>query len=651
MIKARRLCLVGAWASVVLAVPVAWGQASAPSPASAAPSSAPQSPAPAAGESPAPPAAPASEAPVDASPADPQPPEAEVVPLPTGKDCAAPAPCDWLASLSSLELASVRRALAKYQLVVEPSPWGKTVGHIWSHNDDVFAERGFLQFFNLFHITSKPAVVAREVVLVRGQAWDGDQADETARRLRDPVFSSVAVVLPVRGQAPGTVDVLVVTRDIWSLRFNTNYRYQNSSLTFLAISISENNLLGRRKLLSLAYDMDQGQVGIGPLFLDKNLLGRHLDVRARVAGLFSRDELLDDGTFASEGSESSIDVSRPLWNLSEKWGAGVSFSHRFAVERSFRGAGLRTYDNPDTAENEQAPWRYDQRRWALSASAVRQFGSTVKHRLGAGYAIESQRPSVPDDFVDDEVLRAAFARDVLPRTERTSLPFLSYGLFRPRYRTLRNVATYDLAEDVQLGLDLDASVGVGVVFLGSDNAFARGSLSASYAVPLAADGALRVFASLAGRLDGGRFIDNVSTAELRLVSPSLAGWGRVVAEARGFTRWSETQNRFFTIGSDNGLRGFSIGEFVGQRKLALQVEGRSRPWQLAFFRVGGVVFYDAGGAAASLGTMRLHHDVGVGARLLIPQLSRELMRFDFAFPLDGASAGRVRFLAGFRSEF
>lgn len=634
------MSLVSAWA-VVLATPAAWGQASAP-PAAPAPSAAPAEvaspPSPAPQEEAVPPPRPAE-------------PEAAVPVLPAGKDCAAPAPCDWLATLSSLELSSVRRALGKYQLVVEPSPWGKTIGRIWSHNDDVFAERGFLQFFNLFHVTSKPAVVAREVVLVRGQPWDGDKAEETARRLRDPVFSSVAVVLPVRGEAPGTVDVLVVTRDIWSLRFNTNYRYQNSSLTFLAISISENNLLGRRKLLSVAYDMDQGQVGIGPLFLDKNLLGRHLDVRARVAGLFSRDELLDDGRFASEGSESAIDVARPLWNLGEKWGGGVSFSHRFAVERSFRGAGLRTYDNPDTTEDEQAPWRYDQRRWALSASLVRQLGGAVKHRLGAGYAIESQRPSVPDDFVGDEVLRAAFARDVLPRTERTSLPFVSYGMFRPRYRTLRNVATYDLAEDVQLGLDLDASLGVGVVLLGSDNAFARGAVSASYAVPLARDGALRVYASLAGRLDGGRFIDNVSTAEVRLVSPSLAGWGRVVAEARGFSRWSETQNRFFTIGSDNGLRGFSIGEFAGQRKVALQVEGRSRPWPLAFFRVGGVLFYDAGGAAASLGVMRLHHDVGVGARLLIPQLSRELMRFDFAVPLDGPSAGRVRFLAGFRSEF
>jgi hypothetical protein len=569
----------------------------------------------------------------------------------TGRDCFEPAPCDWLGNLGSLELASVLRALSARGLVVEPLPWGRPVGRILVHNDDVFAEPGFLQVFNYFHVTSKEDVVAREVILRRGQPWDQAQAEETARRLRDPVFTSVAVILPVRGQQPDTVDVLVVTRDIWSLRFNTNYSYQDSSLTFLAVSISENNFLGRRKVLSVAYDMDQGQVGIGPLFLDKNLLGRHLEVQTRVAGLFSRERLLDEGRFVSEGSESSVAVSRPLWNLGETWGAGVSFSHRFAIERSFRGAALRSYDNPDTQEKETVPWRYDLRRWALSASAVRQYGASLKHRIGAGYAIESQRPSLVDDFVGDPDVAAAFARDVLPRSERTSLPFLSYGLLMPRYQTLRNVSTYDLAEDAQLGVTGDASIGAGLGLLGSDNTFLRASMSASYAHGFGEDGIARISASLAGRFDGGEFIDNVASGELRLISPSLARSARIVAELRYFTRWKETQNRFFTIGSDNGLRGFSIGEFVGQRKVAAQIEARSRPWRLAFFRVGGVLFYDAGGAANSLRTIELHHNAGIGLRALIPQLSRELMRFDFAFPLDGAGRGTVRFLAGFRSEF
>ena len=194
-------------------------------------------------------------------------------------------------------------------------------------------------------------------------------------------------------------------------------------------------------------------------------------------------------------------------------------------------------------------------------------------------------------------------------------------------------------------------MGAGLRFLGSDNSFLRGSMGAGYTQPLGPDGHVRLSASVGGRLDGGELIDNSAAAELRLVAPTLRRLVRVVAELRLFTLWDETQNRFFTIGSDNGLRGFSIGEFVGQRKVALQLEARSRPWRLAFFRFGGVLFYDAGGAAGSFGTMDLHHDIGIGLRALIPQLSRELMRFDFAFPLDGSGRGKPRFIAGFRSEF
>ncbi len=47
----------------------------------------------------------------------------------------------------------------------------------------------------------------------------------------------------------------------------------------------------------------------------------------------------------------------------------------------------------------------------------------------------------------------------------------------------------------------------------------------------------------------------------------------------------------------------------------------------------------------------MHQDIGVGLRFLVPQLSRDLFRFDFAFPLDGPAAGTLRFIGGFESVF
>ena len=52
--------------------------------------------------------------------------------------------------------------------------------------------------------------------------------------------------------------------------------------------------------------------------------------------------------------------------------------------------------------------------------------------------------------------------------------------------------------------------------------------------------------------------------------------------------------------------------------------------------------------------MKLYNDIGIGVRMLIPQTSRELFRFDLAFPLQSAPnnpALHPHFIAGFQSYF
>jgi hypothetical protein len=117
---------------------------------------------------------------------------------------------------------------------------------------------------------------------VAGELWDQDRVDESARRLRDPLWSSVVIAFPVKSRDPTKVDLLVITRDVWSIRLNTKYTYQQGKLTDLAISVSENNFLGYRNVVAGALTMDQGALAIGPLFIDKNLAGQHLDLRVRV---------------------------------------------------------------------------------------------------------------------------------------------------------------------------------------------------------------------------------------------------------------------------------------------------------------------------------------------------------------------------------
>jgi len=241
---------------------------------------------------------------------------------------------------------------------------------------------------------------------------------------------------------PGDVPpLLVVPRDIWSLRMNSHFEVQESLLTQLSLSLSENNFLGLRKQLALVFSMDQGAYRLGPQFVDKNIAGTRLQLVTRAGVIFSRatDEL--------EGSHSATSLSYPLWSLRREWGAAITVSHFDSVVRSFRGAGLRTYDVPATPEVEAIPWVYDHRTFDLEAGVTRAFGVRVKHLVTTGYQMTVRRPSVTEDFPGDATAQQAFEQDVLPRSERTSALFLRGSFAINDYVTYRNVNSFDLPEE------------------------------------------------------------------------------------------------------------------------------------------------------------------------------------------------------------
>jgi hypothetical protein len=591
------------------------------------------------------------------------------------------ASCDWVATFSPLERASIVRALERRGFTIDPAPWGKTIAQVHIYNEHVFAEENWLQFFNYFHARTRERAVRDELTIREGDAWNDELVAESARRLRDPLYSSVIALIPVKSRQPGQVDLLVVTRDVWSLRLNTQYQYLSppGTLTSLSISISENNFFGNRDVLAATMRMDLGAIAVGPLFIDKNVLGTHLYLSARVDSILTRQSLevfgqdprmhapsgdprgIEDANhFRNEGSDSAISLSYPLWSLASEWGGGVSFSHTFAVSRRFSFSGLRGYDDPSTPINDLVPWEYQLRTWNASGNVVRQWGTWLKQQLAIGQNVTSTRPSLMPNFPDDPVLQAHFIRDVFPRSERISAPYVEYSFFVPRYRTLRNMTTYELAEDLRVGPDLDASVGQGLHFLGSDYHFTSPSLSLGWTFPWCGDGFVRVSAGASLRIQDADShgksvdtIDNSATAQIRAATPAMR-YGRVIAQANITTRWNDTQNTFLAIGSDTGLRGYAINQFFGQRLFSGIVEARSPPVPVWVLRTGGVVFYEAGGAADSLAQLRVYHDVGFGIRVLVPQTSRDLFRFDLAFPLvaaPGWPAGNPHFLAGFQSYF
>jgi len=417
---------------------------------------------------------------------------------------------------------------------------------------------------------------------------------------------------------------------------NSRYEIQEGVLTELSVSISENNLLGYRKQVAIVFDMDLGAFNIGPQYVDKNIAGTHLQLLSRVDGVFTRD----DGEY--EGTRSYTSFGLPLWSLDRKYGAGVVLTHFNAVRRSFEGPELRLYDNPDTPEVEEIPYEFHERDLGIETSGVRQLGRRVKHRITVGHELQVRRPNVLDGFRGDPISQAAFERDVLPRSERASRLFSRYSFFTPWYRVYRNIDSFDLAEDVQLGPEASVELGAAREEIGSEANFVDAVVAAAWTFDIANDGLLRLSAGVLGRRQGGETIDAVRSASVSGATPALLGM-RLAVRSLWARRVNETNNRFFTVGGDSGLRGYTIGDFAGQIRILNNIELRTLPIRILFARFGAVAFWDFGHAADCYSgcdnPLILHHDVGAGLRGLVPQLQPYVFRIDWGVPLTGVTRG------------
>jgi hypothetical protein len=398
--------------------------------------------------------------------------------------------------------------------------------------------------------------------------------------------------------------------------------------------------------------MDQETFNLGPLYIDKNLLGRKHELKARGGPIFVRDDL------SLEGSDSAVTLGRPLWSLDDEWSWSFEGGHRYAIERSFLGAGLRTFDAPSTPQDDMLPYAYQQRRWTAGVGVTSAFGDGVEHRVKGAYVLTSQRPALLDDFPGTGTARDEFVARVLPRNERTGIVYAGYEIFTARYREYTDVDSYDINEDARLGPRAAITLGAGLRLLGSDVNFGTASVEGGWTTSWARDGLATLAGSFTTRLERRSLVDRVAAVSARVVTPQI-GPGRLITELRFAGIFKDASNRFLVLGGDNGLRGYPVGFLDGDRRGVLQTEFRTRSVRLFWgSRWGALAYYEVGGADNKVDDVALFQDVGIGIRALGAQLSPEVYRIDLAFPLTTYTVRGVehglwppRFIAGYRQAF
>jgi hypothetical protein len=582
------------------------------------------------------------------------------------------------AKLGRLEQESVNDALVDLGIRVEAHPDGKTVRAIHVVNQEVFSRRDWwLQWFNIFHRTTRGYIIERELLIHPGQPYDAALVEESLRNLQStsgisvggtpfpaPDLSSVIVILPIAVPAPATapagastpgqVDLLVVTRDVWSLRFNTNFEFQQSTLSLLATSLSENNLFGWRKFLSYGLSLDLAAVWTGPTYFDPNVAGTRLTLYASASAYYTRS------TGDYEGNAEAVALAYPLYSLASRWGGAFEVAHGDTLARRFRGTGPRVVNlidlDGDAFFPSLVPVPYVYRRKVLSADAsvVRQFsGARVVQRVTVGHHVDSRSYEVPADFPAPDQA-TLFLRTIAPVPETRSEPYIQYDFYTPRFAVYRDLNTFDLRENAVLGPTVTARVAFGTPALGADFRAIPLSLSASWHFA-PARGLASVSLSAAARLRDRVFIDQSLGARAYFASPLLHRWLRIVASAAAGTIRNDTQRGAFILGGDTGLRGYAIGDFQGTSDVIGHVELRTTPLAIFSQRIGGLIFYDVGDATTSLSAIVPKHDAGLGLRWLIPQLNSTVIRVDWAIATQSTPLTRAglpgRVSGGFQQIF
>jgi hypothetical protein len=558
------------------------------------------------------------------------------------------------AELSKYEQQTLEIGLKQFNDVVEPSPEGKIIERIDIMTLDVFEERDVIPKFaderpwlrkslvtgrnvaNLIHFTSRDFTIRREMLFRVGDPYSAVVVEETARNLRGLSQLSTVVIVPVKSESdPNKVRVLVVTKDVWSLRLNWNVSYTNGKLEELTFQPQERNVLGLHHTASTLID-------ILPL---STTLGASYSVprfgTSRIGASTGASVVLDRHG-SPEGSGFSASVGQPLYSAQTEWAWAANVSYSNAITRRYINGELAGFDSLQTPQVDGIPFEYRSLAASEGASATRSFGWTNKFDISLGFGATQSSYRTFDNLSGYDPKAVADFQSLLPVGENRVGPTLTLTSYATKFQAMHDLGSLALEEDYRLGHYVTAQLYRASKELGSTRDVAGASGGAQYTWPVG-DGMARASVSGFVEQEENKGADRISDASvstsLKFATPRFK-YGRFFFAGDVLDRLQNYLNVRNYLGGSGRLRGYPTNAYLGQDVVTTNLEFRSRPVSILTAQVGGVVFHDMGDAFQDFQIMRLKHSVGGGIRVLFPELDRSVFRFDLAFPLNRPDASK-----------
>lgn len=490
---------------------------------------------------------------------------------------------------------------------------GATIGRINLDIEDVFdlsdpaEDKRLYRWANNVHIQTKDSVVEDILLFNEGETLVEQVLDESARLLRDRRFVADALIEPASyDPVTNTADVNVWLRDAWSLEPDIKLSRSGGENEY-GLGLVEDNLFGLGKSMTASFssDVDRDQRHVS--YNDYNLAG-------------SRKELGVSYTDLSDGRQFRFAAGRPFFSFDTRWSVFGTVLDDQRVDP--------IYDLGESIDE----FRHDTRYLSIEGGRSRGIVDRMTRRWIAGLTYEEDLFQPNPDFGPPLIL---------PEDRKLVYPWAGVHWIGDDFRQVTELNDMGRTEDIALGLNLFARIGVASPELGSDRRAVLFNLSASRGWEPRGPGSLFLFSAEAstrsesGELKNtrvsfnGSYTQRVFGEELFLASLSAIVSNRLDAENQ------------VLLGGDNNLRGYPLRYQAGERAAVLNIEQRFYTdwYPFRLIRVGYAFFFDAGRVwgkdprtSTPLGTL---YDVGVGLRLTSPRSSgRSVVHIDLAFPVN-----------------
>ncbi|MGH7899795.1 MAG: BamA/TamA family outer membrane protein, partial [Candidatus Binatia bacterium] len=464
---------------------------------------------------------------------------------------------------------------------------------------------------NFLHIDTKQEVIRREMLVREGDPADPHLLAESERNIRALAYVREVKVSTVPA-GPGEVDVIVATRDTWTLQPRASFA-SGGGTRKSSFGLVESNLLGYGKKIRVLHRSGIDRSASLFEYIDPRILGS----RWRAGGQYQDTS---DGRIA----EGFFDY--PFYSFETPWSGGAEYVSRREKARIFDHFG-----------NEIAEFRREQE--AFFARVGRRLpisDEQVVHRLGVFY--RRTEDTFPDSTADSLLL---------PFDRRQSAPGLFYHREEIRFVKEKHFRVLDRVEDFNLGNTFDAEI-----------SYSAKALDALVDEPIATVVDRHGFDFGPGRK---AFVHGLVTArhhhgdfrnavlEVEGISYNRVNWlieHTLVSHLKFDLGRNLDRDVQLILGNDNGLRGFDTRQFVGEKRFIFNLEDRMFFIDDLFhlLSLGAVVFFDTGYVwkrNQGVDFRRLATSVGIGLRVDALRAAGEaIFRLDLAFPLTDGGSGQ-----------